>query len=193
MEPGLEEAPSREEVTNIVFFLSLGFLPRGHEPHLIKPSGFLLALSSAGSRNDFVRSGGSYSGILMKKSGVRCLLCSDLSTGSTFRPAYKLVWNVTCEAGSCFNPLSASLWIDRWSQVHKTKPLRLREGLHSWKDFELIYLSMYWVSAAAHRLSPVSVSGGSFLAAVHGFSLWRLPLLYSMGSRRRASSCGVWA
>ena len=44
---------------------------------------------------------------------------------------------------------------------------------------------MYWVSAAAHRLSLVSVSGGSSLLAVHGFSLWWLLLSYSMGSRVR--------
>ena len=42
---------------------------------------------------------------------------------------------------------------------------------------------MYWVSAAAHRLSLVSVSGASSLLAVRGFSLWWLLLSCSMGSR----------
>ena len=37
---------------------------------------------------------------------------------------------------------------------------------------------MYWLFAAAHRLSLVSVSEGSSLVALHGFSLWWLLLLY---------------
>ena len=61
-----------------------------------------------------------------------------------------------------------------------------------------IYLSIYfwlhWVFVAACGLSLVAVSGGYSSLWCVGFSLWRLLLLRSMGSRRAGfSSCGTRA
>ena len=61
--------------------------------------------------------------------------------------------------------------------------------------FLIIYLFwLHWVFVAARRLSLVAVSGGYSLLWCAGFSLWRLLLLQSTGSRHTGfSSCATWA
>ena len=60
---------------------------------------------------------------------------------------------------------------------------------------KFIYLFwLHWVFVAVRRLSLVEVSGGYSLLRCAGFSLRRLLLLQSTGSRHVGfSSCGTWA
>ena len=60
--------------------------------------------------------------------------------------------------------------------------------------FLKIYFWLHWVFVAACGLSLVVASGGYSSLRYAGFSLWRLLLLWSIGSRRTScSSCGTQA
>ena len=59
---------------------------------------------------------------------------------------------------------------------------------------KFIYFWLCWVFVAVHELSLVAVRGGYSSFRCTGFSLWRLLLLRSMGSRHVGfSSCGSQA
>ena len=60
--------------------------------------------------------------------------------------------------------------------------------------YKLIYFWLHWVFVAACGLSLVAASWGCSSLRCAGFSLRRLLLLWSTGSRRAGfSSCGSWA
>ena len=58
----------------------------------------------------------------------------------------------------------------------------------------ILFKKVFYIFIAARGLSLVTTSGGYPAVAVHGFSLWWLLLLRSVGSRPAGFvSCGTWA
>ena len=93
---------------------------------------------------------------------------------------------------------SLSHWTTR--EVPTFPFLSFKKWSLSWAAFKkiivFIYLGLFWVFVALHRLSLVVANGWRAYSSLQcmGFSLQRLLLLWSMGSRHVGfRSCSTWA